>query len=166
MDIILHLGGNPQRAYTAAELAQAFPDAKVVVSSELGDFQQIYNSYNISPERIMIDMEAWDTVTNFTHTYKLLQSMGCDRLFVVTDQFHTYRSMLIALCVWGGRVPIYICPHSHSIVKSDEDLGPWNLVRALLWRLTGIFLYEEKVKKDRSAYFTPSSGHSKLEIGI
>jgi uncharacterized SAM-binding protein YcdF (DUF218 family) len=117
MDIILHLGGNPQRAYTAAELAQAFPDAKVVVSSELGDFQQIYNSYNISPERIMIDMEAWDTVTNFTHTYKLLQSMGCDRLFVVTDQFHTYRSMLIALCVWGWTCTYLYLPTQSQYCK-------------------------------------------------
>jgi len=165
-DIILHLGGNLQRAHTAAALAQAFPDAKVVVSSELGDFQGIYASYNIAPERIVVDMEAWDTVTNFTHTYKLLRSMGCRRLFVITDQFHTYRSMLIALAVWGNRVPIYICPHGHIIQQSDENIAQWNLVRALLWRLTGVLLYEKSVKEARSQYFTPSKGHSLLEIGI
>ena len=34
MDVILHLGGNSQRAQTAIELANAFPDAKIVISSE------------------------------------------------------------------------------------------------------------------------------------
>ena len=166
MDIILHLGGNIGRAHTAAKLAQAFPSAKVVVSSELGDVQAIYNSYGITADRVTIDMEAWDTVTNFTHTYKLLQGMGCTRLFVVTDQFHTYRSMLIALCVWGARVPIYICPHDYSTSTGDERIAAWNFVRALLWRLTGILLYEKQIKADRNAYFKPTSGHSLLEIGV
>jgi uncharacterized SAM-binding protein YcdF (DUF218 family) len=166
MNIILHLGGNLQRAHTAATLAQVFPDAKVVVSSELGDFPSIYASYNIAPERITVNMEAWDTVTNFTHTYKLLRSMGCSRLFVVTDQFHTYRSSAIALAVWGNRVPIYICPHGHSINKTDEGYTQWNFARALLWRLTGVLLYEKSVKKARSQYFRPSARHSLLEIGV
>jgi uncharacterized SAM-binding protein YcdF (DUF218 family) len=166
MDIILHLGGNIGRAHTAAKLAQAFPSAKVVVSSELGDAQAIYNNYGITADRVTIDMEAWDTVTNFTHTYKLLQKMGCTRLFVVTDQFHTYRSMLIALCVWGARVPIYICPHDCSTSTSDERIAAWNFIRALLWRLTGILLYEKSVKEARAQYFTPSNGHSLVEIEI
>jgi uncharacterized SAM-binding protein YcdF (DUF218 family) len=166
MDIILHLGGNVARAHTAAKLAQAFPYAKVVVSSELGDFQSIYNSYGVAPDRIIVDMQAWDTVTNFTHTCKLLQTMSCERLFVVTDQFHCYRSMLIALCVWGGKVPIYICPHDYSTSTGDERIALWNFVRALLWRLSGILLYEKSVKEARSQYFSPSSGHSLLEIGL
>lgn len=164
--IILHLGGNWQRAHTAAALAQSFPDAKVVVSSEGGDYMRIYSEYGIDPDRIIVDMEAWDTVTNFTHTYKLLQSMGCDRLFVVTDQFHTCRASAIALAVWGNRVPIYICPHGHSIDKTDENMTQWNFLRALLWRLTGVLLYEKNIKEARSNYFKPTKGHSLLEIGL
>lgn len=166
MNIILHLGGNTERAHTAAKLAQVFPDAKVVVSSELGDFSSIYNFYGISSDRIIVNMEAWDTVTNFTHTYKLLQELGCKRLFVVTDQFHTYRSLLIALSVWGGKIPIYICPHQNNILESDEKKAIWDFIRALLWRTTGILIYWKKIYKDRKQYYTISSGHSKLEIGI
>lgn len=166
MDIILHLGGNIARAHTAAKLAQAFPEAKIVVSSELGDVHAIYNSYGIASERITVDMEAWDTVTNFTHTYKLLQNLGCKRLFVVTDQFHTYRSMLIALCIWGGKVPIYICPHGYSTSTGDERIALWNFARSLLWRLTGVLIYEKSVKEARAQYFSPSTGHSRLEIGL
>ena len=166
MDVILHLGGNTARAHAAAKLAQAFPSAKIVVSSESGDFGSIYKNYGIDPGRIIFDMEAWDTVTNFTHTYKLLRTMGCTRLFVVTDQFHTYRSMLIALCVWSGRVPIYICPHDYSTSTGDEKIAAWNFIRALIWRLTGILLYEKSVKKARAQYFPTSTGHSLLEIGL
>ena len=165
-DIILHLGGNWQRAHTAAALARSFPDAKVVVSSEGGDYMRIYSEYGITPERITVDTEAWDTVTNFTHTYKLLRSMGCSRLFVVTDQFHTCRASAIALAVWGNRAPIYICPHGHSIRETDEGMTQWNFLRALLWRLTGVLLYEKQIKEQRSRYYTPTKGHSLLEIGL
>lgn len=166
MNIILHLGGNTERAHTAAKLAQVFPDAKVVVSSELGDFSSIYNSYGISNDRIIVNMEAWDTTTNFTHTYKLLQELNCKRLFVITDQFHTYRSMLIALSVWGGKVPIYICPHQNSISESDEKHAIWDFVRGVLWRTTGVLIYSKKIYEKRKKFFIVSSGHSKLEIGI
>lgn len=166
MNIILHLGGNIERAHTAAQLAQKLPFSTIVVSSETGDFQDIYASYGIDSRRIVVNMEAWDTVTNFTHTYKLLQSLSCERLFVVTDQFHSYRSMLIALAVWGNRVPIYMCPHGHGINAVDEAMGKWNFLRALLWRLTGILIYEKSIKNSRSEYFAPFSRHSRLEIGI
>ena len=166
MDIILHLGGNSSRAQTAAALAQKLPDAKIVVSTEGGDYMQYYEAARIDPSRIIINNAAWDTVTNFTHTYKLLKSLECKRLYVVTDMFHTYRSMLIALAVWGKRVPIYIVPHGVSKQESDENYAAFDCFRALLWRLTGILIYWKSVYEERKPYFEPEKGHSWIEIGI
>lgn len=165
MDIILHLGGNSQRALAAIETAKAFPDAKVVISSESPDCLEIYENNGIDKNRIVINNEAWDTVTNFTHTYKLLKQLNCTRLFIVTDQFHTYRSSLIGLCVWGGRVPFYIVPYGHSINPSDEGYAKSDFFRALLWRCTGILIYWKSVREQREQ-FKPQPGHSWIEIGI
>lgn len=165
MDIILHLGGNIQRALAAIETAKAFPDSKIVISSESIDCLRIYKDGGINPDRILVDNQAWDTVTNLTHTYKLLKELNCTRLFVVTDQFHTYRSSLITLCVWGGRIPFYIVPYGHSINPSDEEHTKWDFFRALLWRCTGILLYWKSVRKQRTQ-FKPEHGHSWIEIGI
>lgn len=165
-NIILHLGGNTQRAESASKVAQQFPESKIVVSSELGDYFSIYDSYGISRDRIVINNEAWDTVTNFTHTYKLLKELNCTRLFVVTDQFHTYRSMLIALSIWGGKVPIYICPHLNSIQESDEKIAITDFLRGLFWRTTGVLVYWKSVYEERKQYYEVSSGHSRYEIGL
>ncbi len=166
MDVILHLGGNSERARTAAALAKQRPDSKIVVSSEGGNYMDYYRSEDIDPGRIVIDSAAWDTVTNFTHTYKRLREIGCTRLFVVTDMFHCYRSMLIALAVWGGRVPIYIVPREVSVRESDEGYSAFDFIRAALWRLTGILLYWNDVYKNRKAYITQDTKHSLIDIGI
>lgn len=165
-DIILHLGGNTQRAETAAKVAQQFPESKIVVSSELGDYFSIYDAHSIPRDRIIVNNEAWDTVTNFTHTYKLLKELNCTRIFVVTDQFHTYRSMLIALAIWGGKVPIYICPHQNSINEGDEKIALEDFLRGLLWRTTRVLVYWKSVYEERKQYYQASSGHSRYEIGL
>jgi uncharacterized SAM-binding protein YcdF (DUF218 family) len=166
VDIILHLGGNSERAQTAAALARDLPNAKIVVSTESGDYMRYYKDADIDPVRIISNRAAWDTVTNFTHTYKLLKALDCTRLYVVTDMFHCYRSMLIAICIWGKRVPIYIVPHGTSVSPSDESFAAFDCFRALLWRLTGILIYWKSVYEERKPYFEPEKGHSWIEIGI
>ena len=77
MDIILQLGGNPARSETGIELAKAYPDAKVGISTGESVCKQMYIDAGIDPERVIMDNEAWDTVTNFTTTYKLFKRMIC-----------------------------------------------------------------------------------------
>jgi uncharacterized SAM-binding protein YcdF (DUF218 family) len=162
MEVILHLGGSPERAITAARLAAAHPESKVVVSSEGQGFAGYYEAAGIAKERIIVDEAAWDTVTNFTHTYKLLKSLDCSRLFVVTDLFHCYRSGLIALACWGGKVPFYVVPHGDSIRERDEAMAWTDFARTLCWRLTGVlFFWKNRVPGDKLG-----QGHAKLEIGI
>jgi uncharacterized SAM-binding protein YcdF (DUF218 family) len=166
MNIILHLGGNPLRASKAAELALRYPDATVVISSEGGDHGlSYYDAAGIDRNRIVIDMQAWDTVTNFTHTYKLLKSLGCSRLFVVTDFFHCYRSSLIALACWGGRVPFYMVPYSDSVLESDEALGWADFARTLCWRFFSLVFFSKTVREQRMPGYKLSNEHGR-EIGI
>ena len=169
MNIILHLGGNPLRATKAAELALQYPDATVVISSEGGDHGlTYYAAAGTDRNRIMVDMQAWDTVTNFTHTYKLLRRLGVTRLFVVTDSSHMPRSLAIAKQVWGGRVPIE--GHSYEdgdgYKTADAPHIAIDTFRAWAWRMFGILFYWASVKEARKASLIETESHSFLEIGV
>ena len=164
MDVILHLGGNSQRAQTAIELANAFPDAKLVISAE-SPCIGVYTSAGIDRERIIVNDEAWDTVTNLTHTYKELKRLNCKRVFVVTDMFHTYRSNFITAAVWGGRIPFYMVSHGVSVRASDEKYAISQFFVTLLWRLTGILVYSKRLKEKRRLYITETEKHSLFELG-
>lgn len=165
MQIILHLGGTPQRAETAARLAASMADSIVVVSSEGDGFYQWYDAAGIARERIIVDTAAWDTVTNFTHTYKLLKSLNCSRLYVVTSMFHCYRSMLIALACWGGRVPIVIVPHGIDTRESDEHIAFADFARGLCWRIFGLIPFTKTVREQRVPGYELSNEHGR-EIGF
>jgi uncharacterized SAM-binding protein YcdF (DUF218 family) len=165
MQVVLHLGGDSQRAETAARLAASLPDSVVVVSSEGDGFYQWYDAAGIARERIIVDTAAWDTVTNFTHTYKLLKSLNCSRLYVVTSFFHCYRSMFIALACWGGRVPVYMVPHGTGINEQDEGFANADFLRALCWRLFGLVFFFKKTRQERQSRYEISDEHGR-EIGF
>jgi len=169
MEIILHLGGNARRAQTAAALAAQFPNSHVVISSEGGGHGlSFYKEAGISQDRITVDMQAWDTVTNFTHTYKLLRQLEVTRLYVVTDSSHMPRAMAIANMVWGFRVPVIPYPYQDNDAYRERDAQyiRFDRFRALLWRLTGILIYHKSVRERRQAHFTPSTGNAWFEVGI
>ena len=166
MDVILHLGGTPERARTAAALAKSMPGSTVVVSSEGNGFWQYYDEAGIDRSRVIVDEAAWDTVTNFTHTCKLLQKLGCKRLFVVTSLSHSYRSMLIALACWGLRVPVYMVPFGNGINAADEKIALVDGLRALIWRLSGLLFFSKKVRAERQPNYQLSTEHARCEIGF
>jgi uncharacterized SAM-binding protein YcdF (DUF218 family) len=169
MDIILQLGGNSLRATKAAELALQFPNAAVVISSEIGDHGlSHYDSAGVSRDRITVDMQAWDTVTNFTHTYKLLRRMGVSRLLVVTDSSHMPRAMAIAKQVWGGRVPIEAHKYEDGDGYKQSDAGfiRDDSRRAWLWRRFGVLIYTTSVREARKEYYAQNERHSIVEIGF
>ena len=165
MKVILHLGGDIQRAKTAARLAASMPDSIVVVSSEGDGFFQWYDAAGIARERITVDTAAWDTVTNFTHTYKLLKSLKCSHLYVVTSAFHCHRAKLIAMACWGGRVPVEMVPYGTGTNKADEDLANADLIRALYWRRLGLIFFSKQAREERQPGYKISDKHGR-EIGI
>ena len=71
--LILHLGGGMDRANKCIELANLYPDAPILVSSEGGNPIEYYSQRGIDPNRVFLDYDAWDTVTNFTHTLKRIK---------------------------------------------------------------------------------------------
>jgi uncharacterized SAM-binding protein YcdF (DUF218 family) len=154
--VILELGGNPTtRMPKTIELAQAMPEAFVLVSSE-GDPAYCLNalkSGGIDPNRFYLDYTAWDTVTNFTCTVKRIQSLGCKELYVVTDGFHMLRSMSIATAVYFKTgiklIPQPATPADH---QEDKKLVIEDTARAWLYRFTGNTLFYQQVYDDRIGY--------------
>ena len=167
--LILHLGGGMDRANKCVQLADIYPDAKILVSSEGGNPLEYYTQKGIDPNRIYLDYTAWDTVTNFTHTFKRVKDeFEVDIVFVVTHDFHMKRSMRIAEAVYwlrgikpvampsGGPDPYGNYQEPHNYVRDDT-------IRAWVWRLTGLLFYWQKVRDARTGIGTPKKWN---EIGL
>jgi hypothetical protein len=73
------------------------------------------------------------------------------KLFIVTNEFHMLRSQVIAQCVFFGEdVEIISCSVANRSPRSESwQLVMGDLVRALIWRLTGIVIFDPKVKAER-----------------
>jgi uncharacterized SAM-binding protein YcdF (DUF218 family) len=156
--LILHLGGAIERANKCIQLANENPDALILVSSEIVDPIPYYTKRGIDPKRVFVDNTAWDTVTNFTHTYDIIKKeFRPEKIFVVTYDFHMDRAKNIANAIyWMRNVKLVFCP-----AGGPNPYGPkYNFtepprmivedtIRAWIYRLTGILFYYEKVRKDR-----------------
>ena len=163
--LILHLGGSMDRANKCIELANQYPDAPILVSSEGGNPLEYYTERGISADRVFLDYTAWDTVTNFTHTLRRVKKeFRAQKVFVVTHDFHMKRSMRIANAVYWMRgirpVASPSGPPSHAeklnYVRDDT-------IRAWVWRLTGILFYWQSVRDARTGIGTPKKWN---EIGL
>jgi len=152
MDIILELGGNVNRMTKAIKLALIYPDAKIIVSSESSPdvVVSMIDNAGINRERLLLDYNAWDTVTNFTTTYKLIKSFDPKKLYVVTDAFHMRRSMAIADAVYFRRgVQLIPSPYESTHPEEPLKLVIEDFCRAALWRGTGYLYYDPVVKDQR-----------------
>ena len=170
--LILHLGGGLDRANKCIQLANDHPDAMILVSSEGGNILEYYTKRGIDPSRIFLDNDAWDTVTNFTHTYhRIKKQFRPDKVLVVTHDFHMPRSMKIAnavywmtgitpiACAAGGPNPYgpkYNYSEPYKLIYEDA-------IRAWIWRLTGILFYWKAVRKARPDIGSPKKWN---EIGL
>jgi uncharacterized SAM-binding protein YcdF (DUF218 family) len=168
-NLILHLGGGLDRADKCIELAKQFPNAPVLVSSEGGDVLNYYTSRGIDASRVFIDNEAWDTVTNFTATYKRVkEEFKADTVYVVTHNFHMRRSMIIAQAVYWRRGITSIAspsggPDPYGNYEEPSNYVEGDAIRSWVWRLTGLLFYWKKVREDRSGIGTPVKWN---EIGL
>jgi uncharacterized SAM-binding protein YcdF (DUF218 family) len=163
--LILHLGGRLGRADKCIELAQQFKDATILVSSEGGDVIKYYTDRGIKSSRVFHDTVAWDTVTNFTGTYKRIkEEFKANEVYVVTDDFHMKRAMLIAEVVYSGRgITAIACSAGNSIIRIESNnLITGDVIRAWSWRLTGFLFYSKKTREERKGK-TPLNWN---EIGI
>jgi uncharacterized SAM-binding protein YcdF (DUF218 family) len=156
--LILHLGGGMDRANRCIQLAKEYPNALILVSSEGGNPLEYYSQAGIDPNRVFLDYDAWDTVTNFTHTYeRIKKKFNPEEIFVVTHDFHMNRSMKIANAVYfstgiklisspsGGPNPYgpeYNFTEPDRLILEDT-------IRAWIWKLTGILIYWKNIRQQR-----------------
>lgn len=137
---IFVLGGHLDREKAAAQLAKYYPDLEVWVSSG-SDTVVVYNIFQeagVSTNRVHLDYQASDTVTNFTTLVQTFESFHIQHVWLVTSDFHMNRSEAIAFFILGSRGITYT-PH---IVPSNSDEEPaWkagrDAVRAAIWIISG-----------------------------
>jgi uncharacterized SAM-binding protein YcdF (DUF218 family) len=139
-EAIFVLGGHEDRERLAAKLALKHPDLPIWVSS--GSPQEyvtkIFNNAGVSSDRLHLDYQAKDTVTNFTTLVKELKTQGIDSVYLITSDNHMNRARIIGEIVFGSQGIILkpLAVHSNSspepVEKIIRDGG-----RSVLWLLTG-----------------------------
>lgn len=170
--LILHLGGGIDRADKCIQLANIHQDTMIFVSSETGDVLDYYTQRGIPESRVFLDDTAWDTVTNFTKTYRTIKKKFRPQvLYVVTHDFHMNRSMRIANAVyWMTGVKVIASPSGGPNPYGPEynyteppRLIREDTIRAWIWRLTRILFYFESIRKARTGMGSPKQWN---EIGL
>jgi uncharacterized SAM-binding protein YcdF (DUF218 family) len=138
--VALVLGGDIKREQFAAEFARSQSDLSVWVSSGSNPeyAQWVFDSAHIPSDRLRLDYQAVDTVTNFTTLVDDLDKAGVESVYIVTSDYHMRRALIIAQVVLGSR-GIHFKP---LIVPSDREpetltRGIRDGARAVLWVFTG-----------------------------
>lgn len=137
-EMILILGGSPDREEYSVKLAQRYPALKIWVSSGSPNAARIFQNSNISPSRIYFDTRATDTVTNFTTVVPEFKQRGIQHVYLVTSDYHMKRAEAIATVVFGTQgitfTPIKVSgEHRHeSTLRVLRDVG-----RSIVWLMTG-----------------------------
>jgi uncharacterized SAM-binding protein YcdF (DUF218 family) len=139
-DAIVVLGGEEQRESFAARFARQHSDLPIWVSSGSpeGYAQLLFAKIGIDRDRVHLDYQARDTVTNFTTLVDRLQAEGVDSVYLVTSDDHMRRARVIGEIVFGSR-GIIIKPVAVPTSREPESMGKClrDGARALLWLATG-----------------------------
>jgi uncharacterized SAM-binding protein YcdF (DUF218 family) len=140
---IIVLGGsskNLEREKFTAKFARQHPNLPILISggSPPTFTRQVFAKAGINSQRLHLDYEAVDTVTNFTTLVDDLQARGVKNVYLITSDFHMRRACVIGEIVLGSRgigfKPISVPSENtpEPIEKSVRDGA-----RALLWVATG-----------------------------
>ncbi|EAZ94253.1 YdcF family protein [Crocosphaera chwakensis] len=139
-EAIFVLGGHEDRERFAAKLALEHPNLPIWVSSGSPEnyVTKIFTNAGISGDRLHLDYQAKDTVTNFTTLVKELKDQGIDSVYLITSDNHMNRARIIGEIVFGTQ-GITLKPLS---VPSDDSPEPIEKIirdggRSFLWLLTG-----------------------------
>jgi uncharacterized SAM-binding protein YcdF (DUF218 family) len=140
-DAILVLGGSEDREQFTAEFAREHPNLPIWVSSGTPkDYSEwVFSKAGVDLNRLNLDYQAVDTVTNFTTLVDRLHQQGIHSVYLVTSDYHMRRARIIGEIVLGSR-GIHLKPVSvpskkteqEPLLKAVRDGG-----RAVLWVTTG-----------------------------
>jgi uncharacterized SAM-binding protein YcdF (DUF218 family) len=139
-EAIFVLGGEEERELFAAKFAQKHPRLPIWVSSGSPQWyaERVFAKAGIEANRIHLDYQAEDTVTNFTTLVDRLQAEGIDCVYLITAEDHMRRARVIGEIVFGSRgivVKPVVIPTGRApepIEKTFRDGA-----RAILWVTTG-----------------------------
>jgi uncharacterized SAM-binding protein YcdF (DUF218 family) len=140
-EAILVLGGSTEREHFAADLAQQHPELEIWVSSGSNPeyAEWLFQEAAISRDRIHLDYQAVDTVTNFTTLVDDLEAAGIHSVYLVTSDYHMRRAVIIGHIVLGSRdisfKPVVVPssdPEPEALLRGMRDGA-----RALMWVFTG-----------------------------
>ena len=137
---ILVLGGSAEREVAAAHLALQDPAIEVWVSTgeNFDNSVEIFKTAGINFERLHLDWQAVDTVTNFTTTVDQFTQRDIRHIYLITSDFHMRRARAIAFFVLGSRGITYTSleitskKQPETLLHAIRDTG-----RSILWLATG-----------------------------
>ncbi|WP_413171258.1 YdcF family protein [Anabaena azotica] len=138
--VILTLGGGPEREKFTADFAQNHPNLDIWISSGILPAQAfaIFEEVSIPTERIHLDYRAVDTVTNFTTLVHDFHNRHIKHIYLITSDFHLPRAKTIATLVLGSQ-GITFTPISIPSKRPRESIFPIvrDSGRSLLWIVSG-----------------------------
>lgn len=148
---VLVLGGSSQyleREKFTARFVRQHPNIPIWITggSPKTSTEQVFTKAGISPNRLYLDYEAVDTVTNFTTIIDDLEFHGIKSVYLITSDFHMRRATVVGEIVLGSRgitfksVPVPSGKPPEPIQKSVRDGA-----RALVWLATGFNLSKGSV---------------------
>ena len=137
---ILVLGGAPKRENFAAEFARQHPEIPIWVSggSPREYTESVFADAGITPDRLHVDRQAVDTVSNFTTLVDTFRARGINSVYLITSDYHMRRARVIGELVFGSRgidlkpVPMPSDQATEPMAKTVRDGA-----RAILWLTTG-----------------------------
>jgi uncharacterized SAM-binding protein YcdF (DUF218 family) len=140
---MLVLGGSTsalEREKFAANFARKHPDIPIWISGGSPKYytQRVFTKAGVDPNRLHLDYEAVDTVTNFTTLVDELKARGITSVYLITSDYHMRRATVIGEIVFGSRgiefksVPVPSQREPEPVEKAIRDGA-----RAVLWVATG-----------------------------
>jgi uncharacterized SAM-binding protein YcdF (DUF218 family) len=137
---LLVLGGAQQREIFAADFARSHPTLPIWVSggSNPEYAEWVFAEAGIDLNRVYLDYEAVDTVTNFTTIVNKLQAKGIKSVYLITSDDHMRRACVIGEIVLGSRgiafkaIPVRSGRSPEPLFKTVRDGA-----RAILWVTLG-----------------------------
>ena len=136
---ILALGGGERREIFTAAFAKTRPQLDIWVSTgqEEAKARAIFANSGIDNNRVYLDYQAIDTVTNFTSLVQEFKARHLKHLYLITSDYHMPRAKAVATVVLGSQ-GIAITPVAIPSIRPPEPV--WkkyrDIVRALTWVLT------------------------------
>lgn len=139
-DAILVLGGSEERELFSAKFAKAHPDLPVWISSGAPReyAERVFQKAGVDLQRLHLDYQAVDTVTNFTSVVDRLRQKNIRSVYLITSDYHMRRAQIIGEIVLGSR-GINIQPVSIPSTQAEEPMAKAvrDGGRAVLWVATG-----------------------------